>query len=120
MYTFQPTGPVPVAPVLHVFGLALVGVHDRVVEEPSGSLEPIEQLACSGELVVEQHAPFAHARIRREDGDVDVGLEEHAPQVLGEVVLDHAVDAVPPVGDKPRYMSIVHRWRSTLSGRAAT
>ena len=50
-----------------------------------------------GELVVEQHAPLGDAGIRREHGDVDVGLEEHAAQVLGEVVGGHAVDAVPPV-----------------------
>ena len=67
-----------------------------MVEESPGAGEPVDHLAGSRELVVEQHASLGDAGIRREHGDVDVGLEEHAPQVLGEVVDGHAVDAVPP------------------------
>ncbi len=91
-----PDGVEAVAPGLHPVGLAVVRVDDRVVEETPGPGEPVDHLAGSRELVVEQHAPLGNPGIRREHGDVDVGLQEHAPQVLGEVVDGHAVDAVPP------------------------
>ena len=73
-------------------------MHDRVVEQPPASAEPVEQLARAGQLAVVEHAVGAEAGRGGEHGERRLALDEDAAQVLLEVVGREPVHAAPPAG----------------------